>query len=289
MTIKEALRFGAAHLTKNRLRSPRQDTEVILTSILRKARGFLYTFPELTLSPQEECLFRDWLSKRCLQYPLQYLRGTQEFYGRGFAVKPGVFIPRPETELLIDASLEFLEGRPEAHLLAADIGTGCGCIAITLACEDSRLWLVATDVSDTALQVARPNAKTHDCLNRIEFCQGSILDPVKNHHGRYHLLVSNPPYVSALAEEHLEASVKKYEPKTAIIAGSTGQEAYVDLFRQAPNLLHPGGQLIVELGYDNRQAVTHLARTSGWFLAGLRKDLAGIDRCAIFELNIEQG
>lgn len=289
MTIKEALRFGTAHLTKHRLRSPRQDTEVILTSILCKARGFLYTFPELTLSPQEECLFQDWLSRRCLQYPLQYLRGTQEFYGREFAVKPGVFIPRPETELLIDASLEFLEGRPEAHLLAADIGTGCGCIAITLACEDSRLCLAATDVSDIALQVAQPNAETYDCLDRIEFCQGSTLNPVKDHHGCYHLLVSNPPYVSALAKEHLETSVKKYEPEAAIIAGSTGQEVYLDLFRQAPSLLCPGGQLIVELGYDNRQAVINLARTSGWFLAGLRKDLAGIDRCAIFELNIEQG
>lgn len=289
MTIKEALCFGTAHLTKHQLRSPRQDTEVILTSVLRKGRGFLYAFPELALSPQEECLFQDWLSKRCLQYPLQYLRGTQEFYGREFTVKPGVFIPRPETELLIDSSLEFLKARPEARLLAADIGTGCGCIAITLACEDSRLWLAATDISDIALQVARANAATHDCLNRIEFFQGSVLDPAKGHHGRYHLLVSNPPYVSSLDKEHLEVSVKKYEPKTAIIAGSAGQEVYLDLFQQAPSLLHPGGQLIVELGYGSRQAVTQLARTSGWFLAGLRKDLAGIDRCAIFELNTEQG
>ncbi|MDA2929312.1 peptide chain release factor N(5)-glutamine methyltransferase [Acidobacteria bacterium AH-259-O06] len=282
MTVKEAIQFAAQYLTERQLRSPRQDAELLLASILQRDRAFLYAYPECSLSAAQERLLRHWLKKRGDHYPLQYLREKQEFYGREFWVPPGVFIPRPETELLLEVGLKLLGKRSEKQLFAADVGTGCGCIAITLACEEPRVVITATDISPTALEVARCNAVTYRCLNRIEFYQGNTLEPVKDRRAYYHLVLSNPPYVSNRARNRVEPSVEKYEPIEAVFAGESGQEIYLRLFRKAKDLLSSEGKLVMELGYDTAGSIPRLAEENGWALSDLRKDLSGIDRCAIF-------
>jgi len=288
VTVKEALQSAASYLSKRRLRSPRQDAELLVASVLQRDRTFLYTYQEHQLSTAQKHLFQQWLIKRGQHYPLQYLRGKQEFYGREFSVRPGVFIPRPETELVLETALGLLRERPEDQLRAADVGTGSGCIGITLACEEPRVVVTATDVSPIALKVARQNAKKHRCLDRVEFREGQTLNPVRNRLGYYHLVVSNPPYVSSEDRNRVDASVDKHEPQEAVYAGESGQEIYRQLFSEAQKVLRAQGKLVVELGEGAGQGICRLAQEQGWILEDSRKDLAHIDRCAIFARPVEE-
>jgi release factor glutamine methyltransferase len=288
VTVKEAIQSAADYLAKYQLRSPRQDAELLVASVLQRDRTFLYTYPDHQLSTPQEQLFRQWLIKRGEHYPLQYLRGKQEFYGREFTVRPGVFIPRPETEAVLEAALTFLRESPEEQLRAADVGTGSGCIGITLACEEPRVQVTATDVSPVALKVARQNAKRHHCLDRIEFLEGQTLDPVKDRLGYYHLIVSNPPYVSYQERDRVDASVDKHEPSEAVYGGELGQDIYRQLFSEAKRALKAHGKLVVELGEGGKEGVCQLAQEKGWVLEGSHKDLAQINRCAIFGLSVEE-
>lgn len=282
VTVQEALQSAADYLAKRRLRSPRQDADLLVASVLKRDRTFLYTHPEHQLSTAQKHLFQQWLIKRGEHFPLQYLRGKQEFYGREFSVRPGVFIPRPETELVLEAALGLLRESPEEHLRAIDVGTGSGCIGITLACEEPRVVVTATDVSPIALQVAHQNAKKHRCLDRLEFREGQTLNPVKDRPGYYHLVVSNPPYVSHQERNRVDASVDKHEPHEAVYAAESGQAIYKQLFSEARKVLRGQGKLVVELGEGAKQGICRLAQEKGWVLEGSRKDLAHIDRCAIF-------
>jgi len=288
VTVKEALQSAADYLAECRLRSPRQDAELLVASVLQRDRTFLYTYPEHPLSTTQKLLFQQWLIKRGEHYPLQYLRGKQEFYGREFSVRPGVFIPRPETELVVEAALGLLRENPEEQLRVADVGTGSGCIGITLACEEPRVVVTATDVSPLALKVARQNAKKHRCLDRLEFREGQTLNPVRDRLSYYHLVVSNPPYVSSEERNRVDASVDKHEPHEAVYAGESGQEIYKQLFSQAQKVLQAQGKLVVELGEGAGQGICRLAQEKGWVLEDSRTDLAHIDRCAIFGRPLEE-
>ena len=288
MTVKEAIQSASGYLAKRRLRFPRQDAELLVASVLQRDRTFLYTYPEHQLSTAQKHLFQQRLAKRGEHYPLQYLHGKQEFYGREFSVRPGVFIPRPETELVLEAALALLRESPEEQLRAADVGTGSGCIGITLACEEPRVVVTATDVSPIALRVARQNAKKHHCVDRVEFREGQTLNPVKDRLGYYHLVVSNPPYVSRQERTRVDASVDKHEPHEAVYAGESGQEIYKQLFSEAQKVLQAHGKLVVELGEGAGQGICQLAQEKGWVLEDLRKDLAHIDRCAIFARPVEE-
>ncbi len=288
MTVQEALQSAADYLAKRRLRSPRQDAELLVASVLQRDRTFLYTYPEHQLSTAQKHLFQQWLIKRGEHYPLQYLRGKQEFYGREFLVRPGVFIPRPETELVLEAALALLRESPEEQLRAADVGTGSGCIGITLACEEPRVVVTATDVSPIALRVARQNAKKHSCVDRVEFREGQTLNPVKDRLDYYHLIVSNPPYVRRQERNRVDASVDKHEPHEAVYAGESGQEIYKPLFSEAQKVLRAHGKLVVELGEGAGPEIVQLAQEKGWILEDSRKDLAHINRCAIFARPVEE-
>ncbi len=283
MTVKEAIELAAGYLTERGLRFPQQDAELLVVSLLRRDRTFLYAHPEFELSEPDESIFHQWLNKRGGHYPLQYLRGKQEFYGREFLVHPGVFIPRPETELLVEIGMDLLRQSSEGRVFAADVGTGSGCIAVTLACQHPDLMVTAIDVSPVALQAARHNADVHNCLDRIEFRQGSVLTDVKERHAHYHLIISNPPYVGFQEKSRVDLSVKKYEPPEAVFSGRSGQEAYPQLFEQSRELLRPGGSLVLEVAAGGLQAVVLLGQKEGWMLNQVGCDLAGVERCAVFQ------
>ena len=283
MTIKEALEFAGTYLAERDLRFPQQDAEALVAMLLQKNRSFLYAHPEFELSRASESVFHQWLNKRGEYYPIQYLRGKQEFYGLDFLVRPGVFIPRPETELLVDVSIALLRQHPDANSCAADVGTGSGCIAITLVRHNPNLTVTATDISPTALETAKQNAEAHSCLGRIEFHESSMLAAVKERVGSYHLIASNPPYVGFREKAKVEPSVRKYEPSEAVFSGQSGMEAYLQLFDQSEQLLKPGGWLVLELGANSLRPVVSLGKQKNWRLSQVHSDLAGIERCAVFQ------
>ncbi|TCS73235.1 [protein release factor]-glutamine N5-methyltransferase [Sulfuritortus calidifontis] len=229
------------------------------------------------LTDKIEALFR----RRCAGEPVAYLIGRREFYGREFQVGPSVLIPRPETEHLVEAALTRLlplsptplpkgEGNKISVL---DIGTGSGCIAITLKLERPDLSVTAVDVSPTALSLARANAEALHA--EIEFIESDLFSALAGR--RFELIVSNPPYIPT-ADEHLSQGDLRFEPKNALASGPDGLDAIRLIIDQAKRHLAPGGWLLFEHGYDQGEAVQALLKTAGYAEVFLEQDLAGQPR-----------
>lgn len=249
---------------------PRLEAELLLSHVLGCPRIALWTAPEAPVTAAQVQAFRDLLERRAAGEPLPYLTGRREFYGLSFIVTPAVLIPRPETESLVELALAWLEGHPAA--LVADIGTGSGCIAVTVARLAAQTRVYAVDISADALAVARRNAAQHHVAERITFLEGDLLAPLPE---PVDLLIGNPPYVAESAWDTLPPSVRR-EPREALLAGPRGLSLLRRLLQQAPAALRPGGAVLLELGETQGKAVARLARDS--FPAAevrLRRDLAG--------------
>ena len=218
------------------------------------------------------------IERRTRREPVAYITGGQEFWGRDFAVSPAVLIPRPETELIIEEAMSM------AFATVADIGTGSGCLAVTIAAEFPRARVVATDISGPALAVARANALQHGVADRIEFKETRYLDGIA---GPFDLIVSNPPYVTESDYEGLAPEVREAEPRSALTAGADGLADIRQVLQSAATMLAPGGRLLMEIGHQQAEALTALvAATPRLQLIDIRNDLQRIPRMAIIERRI---
>ncbi|MGE0460222.1 MAG: peptide chain release factor N(5)-glutamine methyltransferase [Vicinamibacterales bacterium] len=219
------------------------------------------------------------VDRRAAREPLAYITGVQEFWGRQFRVGPGVLIPRPETELIIEEALSWAGARAAgaAPLRVLDIGTGSGCLAVTLALEIPGAQVAATDVSSAALAIARANADRLGAA--IDVRLGNDLADLA---GSFDLIVSNPPYVAAPAHAGLAPEVRDHEPVEALVAGAEGLDVIQEIVRKAGPALAPAGLLLMEIGYDQAAAVTRIVgETEGLRLLRVREDLQGIPRVAV--------
>jgi release factor glutamine methyltransferase len=217
------------------------------------------------------------IARRAAREPAAYIMGRQEFWGLSLDVSPDVLIPRPETELIVEAALEqFGTGRDVA---IADACTGSGCLAVALAGELPRASVVATDISEVALAVARRNAERHGVGRRIHWVRTDVLDGID---GTFDLIVGNPPYVRSGDRPALQPEVRDYEPAVALFGGYTGVEIVAKLVKQATSRLRSEGVLIFEFGFGQEIAVEELIdKTTGLSMIGLRRDLQGISRTAV--------
>ncbi len=223
-----------------------------------------------------------WVARRARREPVAYIVGTREFYGRSFHVTPDVLVPRPETELLIDVALEIRAAtRSQGRSLAVrilDVGTGTGCVAVTLALEWPEAELFATDVSEGALRVAARNAEALSAAGRVTFLHESLTGSFD---ASLDLIVSNPPYVEERSRGDLPADVREFEPAGALFAGADGLDVIRQLVPAATRALRPGGRLMFEIGDRQVQAVAALVGGSGLVWRGARSDLAGIPRVVV--------
>jgi release factor glutamine methyltransferase len=251
-------------------RNPRRDAEVLLAHLLGCDQAALLTHPERLLSPAESDRLESLLKRRLACEPMQYITGSQEFFGLLFEVTPDVLIPRPETEHLVEAALEHIGREVEARIL--DVGAGSGAIAVALAHARPRSQVTAVDLSPETLEVARRNAQRHGALERMVFLQSDLLSAIDG--ADFDLVVSNPPYIAE--GEVLEPQVFNYEPHSALYAGPTGLEVYERLIPQAHTVLKPGGWLLLEIGFGQQPAVEALLY--GWRSVGVIHDLQGIPR-----------
>jgi release factor glutamine methyltransferase len=210
--------------------------------------------------------------------PLQHILGSAEFHGREFLVTPDAFIPRPETETLVEVALNRLQGIQAP--LVADIGTGCGCIALTIAAERTDARLIATDISAKALDLARRNAARLNLADRVEFRLGDLTAPLEG--SRVHALVANLPYVSSRARDTLPPEVRDWEPEIALFAGEDGLSVIRGLVGEAPSVVLPGGFVAMEVGLGQAAQVVALWKTTArdWEVE-VRSDLAGIERIVV--------
>jgi len=222
------------------------------------------------------------VSRRSAREPLQYILGTQEFCGLEFHVTPAVLIPRPETELLVQEALRVVAFNQEAVLV--DVGTGSGCVAVTLATILGKARVVAVDRSPEALAVAKDNAERHGIVDRIEWVEGDLLVSLRDRDlaGKVEVIVSNPPYIAETDWVGLQPEVREFEPRSALVSGPTGTEFHERLLRDSKEFLAPGGTLVMEIGQGQLPAVQRIAEQVGGYEA-LRavKDEAGIERIVI--------
>jgi release factor glutamine methyltransferase len=289
MTVRTALKEAMAKMRAGGVASHTLSAEILLMHVLGRDRTWLYTHPEAPMDVQDEESYFALVKRRCGGEPAQYLTGKQEFWGLEFEVTPAVLIPRPETEHVIEVALELLgprglrihldTGAPMRALRVADVGTGSGCLAVSLAHELPHSQVFATDISAEALAVARRNAARHGVAGRVHFVETNLLDGVGREPAPFDLIVSNPPYVARNEAAMLAREVRDHEPHTALFGGATGVEMYARLIEQAARLLGEGGVLAVELGYNGAEHVRDLVAQQGcWSRVAIMSDLAGIPR-----------
>lgn len=269
MTLRETLRKAAERLETHRIASPRLGAEVLLSHCLGVDKTYLYTHDDRELLPAEYQKIEDTLYERISGVPVQYIVGRQEFYGRNFIVNPAVLIPRPETEFIVEAVLDL---KPDPHTTIMDVGTGSGCIGLTLALELDETHVTISDVSFEALLVARSNAMQLGA--RVEIACMDLLDATC---GPFDIVVSNPPYISHQEASQLQVEVREHEPHVALFGLEDGLAMYRRLIPSAERILKPGGYLIMEIGAELEQLVLGLFG-SRWQVLPTRNDLQGIPR-----------
>jgi len=263
------------------------DAELLARSVLRWDRACLLASLGESAPPGFHDAYTALVARRQRREPAAYIVGYREFWTRDFEVGPGVLVPRPETEIIIEEALARLAGQMAAspsrgrrhHLLVADVGTGSGCLAVTLALELPDARLVATDTSRAALQIAERNALRHEVTDRIEFLETNLLAQVD---ARFDLIVSNPPYVPASDMPDLPPEVRDYEPREALFGGDDGLDVIRELLLQSESRLHENGLLIFEFGFGQEAEVGKAIGSRPAFrLETIRPDLQGIPRTAV--------
>jgi release factor glutamine methyltransferase len=280
--LRAALRSSIARLEEHRVPSAPLAAELLLMEVLQRDRTWLYAHPEYELSPDQAAAYWQIIERRCKGVPTQYLTGRQEFWGLEFEVGPGVLVPRPETEHLIEVVLERFGARRNERLRIADVGTGSGCIAVALAHELPQAEIMATDVSPAALAYANRNAARHGVSDRVHFHQTNLLEAAIQAPERagnlFDLIASNPPYVGRKDAATLPREVREHEPAEALFAGDQGLDIYPALIDQAARTLRGSGTLVLEIGYNGAQCVRSLLTGPHWSDVRVTRDLAGIDR-----------
>jgi len=274
-TVLDFLNRSRRFLEGKRIESARLEAEILLAHVLGCRRLDLYLAYDRALAAGEVDRYRDLVTARAQRVPTAYLTGRREFLGLEFTVTRDVLIPRPETELLAEEALEFLRGREAARVV--DVGTGSGCLAVTLAVRRPDLGVDAVDRSRAALAVARANAERHGVLGRVRFVEGDLLEPFRG--APWDAVVSNPPYVAEADAGSLPEEVREHEPAAALFGGPDGLAVLRRLVDGSAAVLRREGALIVEVGAGQGGSVSALLEEAGGYLdVRRRKDFAGIER-----------
>jgi release factor glutamine methyltransferase len=283
MTLTETLNCAAIILSAAGITNARLDAEVLLAHIIQKDRVWLITHRGDALEDKSQRDFDDAIGRRIRREPLQHIIGNQEFWGLKFKVTPDVLIPRPETEFIIEAALAIVQKRNQ-QVRIIDLCTGSGCLAVSLAKELTSANIIATDVSEKALAVARENARNHSVADRIRYLEGDLFDPLEelDIRGQIDIIVSNPPYVPAGDLATLQPEVRDYEPALALVAGPEGTEIAAKIIKFAPEYLKKNGSLIMEMGSGQAEALTNMVEATGVYAKPeIVKDLSGTDRVIV--------
>ena len=281
-SIAEVLKEAFALLEGAGVPEARREASSLLSFVLEKDRTFLISHAEDAVTDDSFYKFRELVERRAAGEPLQYITGVQDFFGREFRLTPDVLIPRPETELLVEAAIEVVGGR-KANPFLCDIGTGSGCIAVTLLCEMANSRAVAVDKSAAALAIAKFNAQKQSVAERCLFVVSDCFNSLVRHEYQFDLVVSNPPYVAAAVVDGLQREVRDHEPLVALSPGPDGLSIIRRLLEESPAFLKTGGHMLMEIGFDQGEAVQELIDTNVWRLLEIRPDLQSIPRIVVLQ------
>ncbi|MBE9528388.1 MAG: peptide chain release factor N(5)-glutamine methyltransferase [Proteobacteria bacterium] len=291
-TVAGALGAATETLKEAGLETPGLEAEFLLTYLLDIKRHALFMTPDRPLSKEQSTLFKTQIARRAEGEPPQYITGRTEFMGHDIRVTPATLIPRPETEQLVEEAIKLVtekgnDGAAEVQIL--DLCTGSGCIAVSVACALMSAHIVATDLCEEALAVAKENAIATGVADRVEFLSGDLFGALTSPSstrlftsGCFDLILSNPPYIASGELDDLQPEVAEHEPRSALDGGPDGLDAIRRIVKEAPAYLKPGGRLIMEIGYEEAKAVKELLKSSGRFIGfEIKKDLNGIERMVV--------
>jgi release factor glutamine methyltransferase len=279
LSIANAVNEGCQQLSAAAVPESRRESGSLLTHVLGRDRSFMIAHANDALNENQRESFRSLIERRAQGEPLQYLTGHQEFYKLDFEVAPAVLIPRPETELIVEGALELLRDDPRPYVM--DIGTGSGCVAISMLHELSAARAVATDVSPAALRIAQRNAKRHGVADRLALLGSDCFSALRAD-GSFSLIASNPPYISDADLQNLQREVN-YEPRGALAGGADGLSVIRRLLLEARPFLRSGGYFVFEIGFGQSEVVKRLIDGSVWKLLEIRTDLQQIPRTLVLQ------
>jgi release factor glutamine methyltransferase len=281
-TLQNLLRWATDHFKNHHVPEPRASAELLLGHVLGLDRPSLHLHPQRAIEANELAAFRTCVERRLRREPVQYITGIQEFWSLTLNVTPAVLIPRPETELLIEAVIEIAHGAGMETLRIADVGTGSGAVAIALARELPKALIVAGDLSGAALRVARENALRHHVAERVHFVGADLLAPFSR--SVFDVVVTNPPYVKSSDVPLLPREIHDYEPRAALDGGVDGLASIRAIIHGAPACLRPMGVLVLEMGAGQARSVAALVSETKRFRGHrILKDYSGIDRVLVAE------
>ncbi len=290
MKIQEALAKATKLLASEGIVSAALDSRVLLAKVANTTPEYLLVRQDEELPSEVYSNFLQMVQRRLELEPIAYITGQKEFYSRLFEVNHSTLIPRPDTELLIEVVVNFLADNPEKSLpiKILDLGTGSGCIAITLLQEVDNSQCVAIDISDEALLVAKRNALAHGVSDRLRLVKSDWFSNVEKQ--EFHIIVGNPPYISSAEEQYIALETMLYEPKTALFAKDEGLEAYKVIangakeFLAKPSAANIGGVVFVEIGFKQYNEVVKIFELQNYRMENYYKDLAGHIRVVCFAL-----
>ena len=285
-TVGKLLKWTEQYFTSKGLDSPRLDAEVLLSHVLKKERIYLYVHFDEPLETAELSSYRELIKKRLSHEPIAYIIGEREFMGLTFKVTPDTLVPRPDTEILVEAAMGRLKKQvPEKgeNLCIADIGTGTGAIILSLLKFLPAANGMAVDISPEAIAVAEENAAEFALTDRVKFFCGDLLTPLEGQ--RFNAIISNPPYIPTSEMNSLMPEVRSFEPRLALDGGADGLDFYRRLLAESTAFLMPKGFLAVEIGLGQAPIIISLvAENKAWGKTEIVKDLAGIERVTIIWL-----
>lgn len=282
MRLAQWHRFIQETLEKSGFENASQEAKWLLAGSLNQDNGYVILNPTYLPSSEEEIVIQDWVCRRVKGEPLSRLKGTREFWSLPFHLNAHTLDPRPETETIVEGVLNWVGNQKTNPWRILDLGTGSGCLLISLLYELPQAWGVGVDIQEAALPIAQANATLNGVETRAIFSHGNWGDALE---GPFDLIVSNPPYIPLHHEEKLEAGVRLFDPSLALFGGEDGLSCYRNLITPLKTLLAPGGIAFLEIGQGQRQDVESLFHAAGFKTFLILPDLAGIERVLGFTLS----
>jgi release factor glutamine methyltransferase len=276
MNIENILKEGIKILQKNKIANPQLDSEILLSNSIKRDKKHIILNPKEVLNSEQLGKFKSLIERRKKGEPIAYLINKKEFWKDEFFVNKDVLIPRPDSELIIEQVLKIYSKDDQLQIL--DIGTGSGCILLSILKERSNFYGTGIDISKKSINVSKFNAKQLNLTNRVKFFHSSV-DNFNN--GKYDMIVSNPPYIEQLSLKYLEKDVVNFEPKLALSGGFDGFSKIRKVINKTNNLIKKNGKFILEIGFNQKNKVIKILKEEGFYINKAIKDYGNNDRCII--------
>ena len=276
MNLQKTLKEASDFLKRNRIKSPKLDSELLMSKILKSNRENIILYPNQRISNRMFSDFKNLLNQRALGKPIAYLVGKKEFWKYEFVINEKVLIPRPDSELVVEKVLELT--RYKSRLKILDIGVGSGCILLSILKEKEDFYGTGIDISRKCIDLSKVNANRLDIKERVKFFKSNVDN---FNYGKYDLIVSNPPYINSAYLKYLDKSVINFEPKNALNGGIDGISEIRKVINKSSELIKINGKLILEIAFNQKERVSKLLINKGFYINNVVKDYANNNRCII--------